>query len=566
MLRRLLVVCALAFAIPSLFAQVAAPPPDHPAKPKKLPGTCAVSGRVVTAADGAPLRSARVGLIQAGVNRHPVVYATITDNDGRFEIKQVESGRYEFFATHIGYIEQHYQAKGTDPGDGAVLSLTSGEKVADAMFRLVRAAVITGKVMDDTGEPMVGVNVSVLHKPSDEEREEEGPRGKKLELTSVSSVATDDRGEYRIFGLKPGEYFVKAAEAAESFFNGQMQEGGNETVLRELGSQYAPVYFPGVLQMDQAQAVVLSAGEEARADIAMRHMKLVEVSGRILGPDGGAAMQSYVSLSQVGVDDWGGELSSGTDGSGEFSIKGVPPGSYFIRAGMQDKGKFYNTRQKIEVGEAKVEGVLLSLGSGATIRGRVRTASGAPVMVGRMMIRLQPSGEEDSSGTFSMVSKDGTFELSGVADGAYALVAFGLEEGWFVRSAHLGSEDVLQDGAQVEGGAAKGSLDIVVSSDGGQIEGAVTDSDKGQPLAGAQLRANPEPESEYNHSRIVRTTSDQNGHFVLKDLPPGKYKVSAKLASPVPGIPSVKSEPVAVSVAEREHRTVDIKLAVPKSE
>ncbi len=204
MLRRLIVVCALAFAVPTLLAQVAAPPPDHPARPKKLPGNCTVSGRVVTAADGAPLRSARVGLIQAGVAKHPVVYATTTDNDGHFEIKQIEPGRYEFFASHIAYIERRYQAKGTDPGDGTVLSLTSLQTVDDAMFRLVRAALITGKVVDDTGEPMVGVSVSVLHKPSDEEREEEGPRGKKLELTSVSSVTTDDRGEYRVFGLKPG--------------------------------------------------------------------------------------------------------------------------------------------------------------------------------------------------------------------------------------------------------------------------------------------------------------------------------------------------------------------------
>ncbi len=360
---------------------------------------------------------------------------------------------------------------------------------------------------------------------------------------------------------------MKAAEAAESFLNGQMQEGGNDTVMRELGSQYAPVYFPGVLQVDQAQAVVLSAGEEAQADVAMRRMRLVEVSGRVIGPNGAPATRSYVSLSQVGVNDWSGELGSGADGSGEFSIKGVPPGSYYAGAGMRDKDKYYNTRQKIEVGEAKVEGVIMSLGSGATIRGRVRTASGAPPMVGRMSVHLQPSAEEGDSGrSFSQVNKDGSFDLSGVADGAYSLVAYGLEEGWFVKSAHLGSEDVFQDGVQVEGGAAKGSLDIVLSSDGGQIEGAIADSDKGQPLAGVHLRASPDPESDYNRSRVRRTTSDQNGHFVMKDLPPGKYKVSAKIASPSPSLPAVKSEPVAVSVGEHEHRTLDIKLAVPKSE
>ena len=87
------------------------------------------------------------------------------------------------YASHIGYLEQQYQSKGSADDEGAVLSLTSEQEVNDAMFRLVRAGVITGKVVDDTGEPMMNVNVSVLHKPSDEEREQEGPLGKKLEMT-----------------------------------------------------------------------------------------------------------------------------------------------------------------------------------------------------------------------------------------------------------------------------------------------------------------------------------------------------------------------------------------------
>jgi hypothetical protein len=62
------------------------------------------------------------------------------------------------------------------------------------------------------------------------------------------------------------------------------------------------------------------------------------------------------------------------------------------------------------------------------------------------------------------------------------------------------------------------------------------------------------------------TTTDQNGHYLLSAVPPGKYKVTARIASATAGLPSIKSEPVMASVAEREHRTVDIKLAVPKSE
>ena len=103
-----------------IFAIAGSPLAQTPAKlaagpdaAKKPPGNCAVNGRVVGAADGAPLRSARVGLIQANERKHPLVYATTTDNEGRFEIKQIEAGRYEFFASHVGYLEQYYQAKST---------------------------------------------------------------------------------------------------------------------------------------------------------------------------------------------------------------------------------------------------------------------------------------------------------------------------------------------------------------------------------------------------------------------------------------------------------------------
>ncbi len=568
MLRRLIVALAVATVAQVLGAQVPAQPPGNAAKTQKPPGNCTVSGRVVSAADGVPLRSARVGLIQGNERRHPQVYVTTTDNEGHFEIKQIESGRYNFYASHIGYLEQHYQAKGADPDEGAVLSLTSGQEVNDAMFRLVRAGVITGKVVDDTGEPMMNVTVSVLHKPTEEEREEGGPSGKKLEMTSVSTVVTDDRGEYRAYGLKPGEYFVKALETGEGpMFFGRMEESSDEAVLREQGSQFAPVFYPGVLQMDQAQAVTLSAGEEAQADIPMRRLKMVEIAGRVIGPDGAPAVRAYVRLSQAGVEDWGGELGGGADSKGEFSIKGVAPGSYYIMAGMRDKEKFYNVRQKLEVGEAKVEGIVLSLGGGATIHGRVRTASGAPPLAGRMMVHLLPSAEEgDSISPYAEVSKDGSFEINSVADGGYALTVYGLEQGWFVKSAHLGGEDALQNGVQIESGAAKGSLDIVVSSDGAQIEGTVTDSDKSQPLAGVQVKARVDPPNDYNYSRFRATATDQNGHFVLKDIPPGKYKVSAKMPSAGGGPAAIKSDPVVLTLGEREHRGLDIKLKVPETE
>ena len=457
MLRRPNVVLACVLVASNAAAQVSNPTKAPTQKAEKPPGNCTVSGRVVSAAEGSPLKSARVALVEANEHHHPQVYAATTDNDGHFEIKQVETGRYRFFATKVGYLEQPYKAKSADD-EGATLSLTSGQTVDDATFRRIRAGVITGRVVDDSGEPMMGVSISVLHKPTDEEREEEGSRRRKVELSSVSAGTTDDRGEYRVFSLKPGEYYVKATETGESYYFGPGTAMGDRRVLEELGSQFAPIFYPGVMQLEQAQVITLSPGEEATADFAMRKIKTVEVAGHVVSPDGGPANRVFVQLTQAGIDDWGGELSASADTSGAFSIKGVAPGSYFISAGMRDKDNYYTTRVKVEVGESKIDSLVLMLGGGATIHGRLRTSNGAALPSTRNVVQLHSITDESGSGySRSEVNKDGSFELGGVADGSYALMTFPVGEGWFVRSAHLGNEDALENGIQVEGGAVKGA-------------------------------------------------------------------------------------------------------------
>jgi uncharacterized surface anchored protein len=135
-----------------------------------------------------------------------------------------------------------------------------------------------------------------------------------------------------------------------------------------------------------------------------------------------------------------------------------------------------------------------------------------------------------------------------------------------VKSAHLGNEDAFEKGVQVEDGAAKGNLEIVVSNEGAQIEGTVTDSEKNQSFAGAQVKVRLDPETDFNHLRSRQAATDQNGHFVLKDMPPGKYKVSAKLPSSGDSTSAIKSDPVTINLDEREHRALDIKLKVPESQ
>jgi len=172
---------------------------------------CTVSGRVVTATDGQPLKSAFVSLVQEGAQEHPKTSAVYTDVDGHFELTKIAPGRYHFAASHTGYVTQQYQEKSNK--QGAILALSPGQELKDVLFRLVRGAAIIGRIVDENGEPMPSVAITVLRKPTADERQDwDLP---KLQLMSESEVTTDDRGEYRAWGLRPGEYYIKASPSED---------------------------------------------------------------------------------------------------------------------------------------------------------------------------------------------------------------------------------------------------------------------------------------------------------------------------------------------------------------
>ena len=115
-------------------------------------------------------------------------------------------------------------------------------------------------------------------------------------------------------------------------------------------------------------------------------------------------------------------------------------------------------------------------------------------------------------------------------------------------------------------GLRPASLEIVLGSDGAQLEGSVTDKDHDQPIAGAQVRLKLDPETPYNRSRSHSANTDQNGHFTFDSLPPGKYRLVAKLPSATPEVPAIKSDPQIVTLGEHEHQSIQLKLALPQTD
>jgi uncharacterized GH25 family protein len=538
-------------------------PPVTARVDEKAAPLCTVSGRVLTAAEGAPIKSARVVLIQENAKKQPEIFGAITDSDGHFQVKNVPAGRYRFSASRTGFVAQQYQAKGLS--QGAVLSLVPAQQIDDSLFRLVRAGVVTGRVVDEAGEPLANVSVSTLRRPTAEEREDWSKAQKQHQYVSASSARTDDRGEYRIFGLKPGDYYLKVAESPDYDQVGEMGGEGDFNdyfLLRQVGTEYAPLYYPGVLQISDAQPISLRAGEEVRADFEMRRVKAVEVAGRVIGPDGKPATHAFLLLAVPGIDEWGGDLEASTDSKGEFFIKHVPPGTYILTAQQEDESRHEVTRQRIEVAESDLKSVVLAFGHGTDIHGHI-IGEGANLAIDRIGLVLESQDEDESLSGWAQAKKDGSLLLTDVVDGSYTVSVWGLEKGWFVKSIHFGATDVLQKGLQLEQGSSSGTLEVVISSAGAELQGTVTDQD-GKPIVAAQVRMRPDPETSFNRTRAHTTGTDQNGHFSFSSLPAGKYKVWARLPSATTETPVVDSESQMVTLTERDHQSIELKIEPQK--
>src|SRR5438874_7328659 len=121
-------------------------------------------------------------------------------------------------------------------------------------------------------------------------------------------------------------------------------------------------------------------------------------------------------------------------------------------------------RQKVEIGGESIESLTISLGGGSTFQGRVTVSGPGSLTSGRISVALSPVDEDEQLGGHGRVKKDGTFEVTSVKDGNYAIRLWGLEHDWYVKSVRLGADDILEKGLQVEKGASGGRLEIVVSS------------------------------------------------------------------------------------------------------
>ena len=481
--------------------------PNSPAVKKQE--ECTVSGTVVTLAGNQPLRKARV-LLQSTADRTRSISAT-TDPAGHFEVKGLQPGPYQLTVNRAGYVTQKYgQRKPADPG--ATLTLRPGQEIKDLQFRMIPAAVIAGRILDEDGEPLASVTVSALRETYD--------KGKR-NLFPTTTTESNDLGEYRLFGLPPGRYFISAR--LDTWRQGE-DSGAEQAQSSSQG--YAKMYYPGVPDRARASTIAVKSGEEIPStEILMRQVVVYHVRGHVFnqvtnrpGADSYVLLLPKTSGRRFEFD----SFTQVQKRDGSFDIHDVLPGSYVVISVWADQGKSYIARVPIEVGNADVDGVSLSITPGGPLNGRVIWDGQPALDKDALSIRLETT---DNSLVFyapSRVKPDGSFSIPDVSDGSFYALTDGESKDCYVKDVVYAGREALEDGFNFSR-ASTGLLEITISSRGARVQGVVTDDD-GLPAPGVYVALIPDTEARRaKHNLYKSVTTDQYGHYDLRGVSPGDY-------------------------------------------
>ena len=473
---------------------------------------CLIEGVVMSATDGQPLKRAIVMAQRAAPNE--IQHNARTDATGHFSFTDLTPGEYNMWVSRNGYLSMGYGQE-TPNAIGKTLTLTPGEQKRDVVFHLTPMGSITGHVYDEDQDPLAGASVQVLQPVH-----ANGHR----RLNQTMGASTDDAGGYRISQLAPGKYYLSASYTETFPVDGE-REG------------YVPVYYPNSDDLTNAVPIEIHPGDQLTdIDFKIIPIPAVTIRGEVVNVTGAGNAPGRAFRQGINI----GLLRQGAGGTyfqgnafvnmqqGTFEFRDVPPGQYVLTAGMWDHGRQYSGRQVLVVGNDDMNGITLALGPGSELAGLIHVESDPPgggLNLASLQVYLQPGDDQQMGTRPAQVDKGGSFSLKNIPDGPYTLSVVNLPPGFYLKTARLGGIDVLANGMTCSQANQAGALDMVISGDGGRIEGVVRRDDK--PFPGATVALVPDV-NHRNQERLYSTAmSDSNGHFALQGIPPGNYSLFA---------------------------------------
>jgi hypothetical protein len=383
-----------------------------------------IQGVVVRADTGDVLSNATVVLSKDGAGRLDTKYGTTTRADGHFTVKDLPKGRYRLLVTMRGFVDQEYGQKRPN-GSGAVLDLTNETVLRDITVRMIPGGVISGHVSDQMGHPLEGVAIRAF-------RRIYTPYGKPL-LSVVALTVTNDIGDYRMYWLSPGSYYLIAVLAPLP-----PTANGAEIINQsdDPADVFASSFYPSGDDDSQAKAVSVEPGAQLRGmDFLLTRMKGVKVGGRISGGESGEhSTDVSVVMRAKFIDPYSERLAFAQaghiDNQGNFEIPNVAAGKYTLSSQLTLPGfRSLSFEEDVQVGNQEIANLQFALRPSPKIDGRLITEGAEPLPQDRTVLlfnNYKNAWGPESFGTG--VLPDGTFTLSNVTPSVLLLELSGFPE------------------------------------------------------------------------------------------------------------------------------------------
>jgi carboxypeptidase family protein len=552
---------------PVIHADAGTPGPSaqQPARPATdvVPppaGTATVRGHVVAADTGQPLRKTQVRLTStdAGPGGPRENRLATTDADGTFEFTNLSGGRYMLTASKGSYVSLSYgQSRPDDPMKP--LPVGNGQTVERVDFSLPRGGILTGRVVDEYGEPMSNLQVAAVSWQTF--------NGQRRLVPSGRFGSTDDLGEFRLFGVPPGQYLIEATWRSLN----PVAVPGVPGARADDRTGYAPTLFPGVTDANRAQRFTIGAGDTiSDLTFAMLPIKTTNVSGTVANSQGRPMQGMLMVVPESG----GGYNSTGASirPDGSFTIAGLAPGDYTLRAqppgGFGPNAEIATTKITAngeDITDLRLVAAKPSLMSGRVVIDPSATASAPPIMLTATPVDgiMMPMG-----GPPARVNDDGTFELS-VRPGRTRIGLMNVGMGWVIRAVRLAGTDVIDSGVDVEPNENITRLEVELTNRITTVSGLVTNA-RGEPAKSYSVIVFSQDRERWTGSSRYQGGGrpDQDGRFKVTGLPQGSYYIVA-LERIEPGqaqdpdfLERVVPKATAFALNEGETRVVDLRLTL----
>lgn len=487
----------------------------------------AVAGTVTNALTGEPILRAHVAVRGSTAEGQQVRYGAVTDAAGKFSITGMPPGSYSAQAERVGF------AAGVAAGAGVGFKLQAGDSRSDIRIQLAPLGAVSGRIVNPDSEPVAWIRVSV-----------ETPNG------AVAAAGTaDERGVYRIGGLRPGQYRIKAApQAVYQNMAPEVRSDGSEE------PHYIATWHPGATSAKAGVRIAVQPGAETTGiDIRLARGPIVRVSGVVR--DIPPAARPNVELRSGGA--WFTVPQVGADGS--FSIWRLDPGSYTIRASCTSGGKLLvSAPLDIEVGGVNLDHVDLRLVPPGDLTGTVEY-EGDEIRSNTSTTPVRHLALEDVDHRVSVppaeISASDTFKIDGVPAGRYRIRI--TPPPAYVKSVRLGPAAAEGNILDLRNGAGGAPVALVLSAATGSIAGDVTAD---RPAAARVALIPEDPESGLSGSLAAVAAS---GAYAIESVRPGRYKLIALDPNDPRSLDDFEDQVEHIEVTPRDRLMQD--LTVPQS-